>query len=64
VVAGHRWTDEQIPDLLRQVNAAMAEEVEALAALSPPPPRRPSQAVPPASAIDLTTSSARAGLPA
>ena len=33
VIAGHHWTDEEIPDLLLQVNAAMADEVEALAAL-------------------------------
>jgi len=44
VIAGHRWTDEQIPSLLLQLNAAMASEVEALAALPPlpPPERRPS----------------------
>ena len=41
VIAGHRWTDEEIPDLLRQVNAAMADEVEALAALPPLPPPSP-----------------------
>ena len=38
VIAGHRWTDEAIPSLLLQLNAAMADEVEALAALPPPPP--------------------------
>ena len=38
VIAGHRWTDSEIPDLLLQLNAAMADEVEALAALPPPPP--------------------------
>ena len=37
VIAGHRWRDDEIPDLLIQVNAAMADEVEALAALSPVP---------------------------
>ncbi len=37
VIAGHRWTDEEIPHLLLQLNAAMADEVEALAALSPLP---------------------------
>jgi 2-polyprenyl-6-methoxyphenol hydroxylase-like FAD-dependent oxidoreductase len=37
VIAGHRWSDEEIPDLLRQLNAAMADEVEALTALPPPP---------------------------
>jgi 2-polyprenyl-6-methoxyphenol hydroxylase-like FAD-dependent oxidoreductase len=36
VVAGHGWTDEEIPELLRLVNAATAEEVEALAALPAP----------------------------
>jgi len=38
VIAGHRWTDDEIPDLLLQLNAAMADEVEALAALPPLPP--------------------------
>ena len=37
VIAGHRWTDSEIPTLLLQLNAAMADEVEALAALPPPP---------------------------
>jgi len=41
VIAGHRWTDDEIPDLLLQLNAAMADEVEALAALSPLPPPSP-----------------------
>jgi len=36
VIAGHRWTDEEIPDLLLQLNAAMADEVEALASLHVP----------------------------
>ena len=45
VIAGHRWTDEEISDLLLRLNAAMADEVEAMAAfppLSPPAslPRR------------------------
>jgi 2-polyprenyl-6-methoxyphenol hydroxylase-like FAD-dependent oxidoreductase len=41
VIAGHHWTDEEIPDLLRQINTAMSDEVVALAALSPlPQPRR------------------------
>jgi len=40
VIAGHRWTEREIPDLLRRVNAATAEEVETLAAL-PPLPLRP-----------------------
>ncbi|GAA0959243.1 NAD(P)/FAD-dependent oxidoreductase [Virgisporangium aurantiacum] len=35
VIAGHGWTDEEIPDLLRQANAATGAEVEALAALPP-----------------------------
>ena len=38
VIAGHRWTDEEIPGLLLQLNAAMADEIQALAALSPLPP--------------------------
>ena len=37
VIAGHRWTDDEIPNLLLQLNAAMADEVEALASLSPLP---------------------------
>jgi 2-polyprenyl-6-methoxyphenol hydroxylase-like FAD-dependent oxidoreductase len=37
VIAGHRWTDEEIPDLLLRVNAATADEVETLAALPPLP---------------------------
>jgi len=38
VIAGHRWTDDEIPDLLMQLNAAMADEVEALSSLRPLPP--------------------------
>jgi 2-polyprenyl-6-methoxyphenol hydroxylase-like FAD-dependent oxidoreductase len=38
VIAGHRWTGEEIPSLLLQLNAAMADEVQALAALPPLPP--------------------------
>jgi len=37
VIAGHRWTDDEIPNLLLQLNAAMADEVEALSSLSPLP---------------------------
>ena len=33
VIAGHRWTDEEIPDLLLDLNASMADELEFLAAL-------------------------------
>jgi 2-polyprenyl-6-methoxyphenol hydroxylase-like FAD-dependent oxidoreductase len=40
VIAGHRWTDDEIPNLLLQLNATMADEVEALAALSSLPPHR------------------------
>jgi len=36
-IAGHRWTLEEIPDLLRQARAANAGEVDALAALPPLP---------------------------
>jgi flavin-dependent dehydrogenase len=32
-IAGHRWTQEEIPHLLLQVSSAMADEVETLAAL-------------------------------
>jgi 2-polyprenyl-6-methoxyphenol hydroxylase-like FAD-dependent oxidoreductase len=35
VIAGHRWTDDEIPDLLLRLNAAMADEVEAMAAFPP-----------------------------
>jgi flavin-dependent dehydrogenase len=38
VIARHRWTDEEIPNLLLQLNDAMTGEIEALAALSPLPP--------------------------
>ncbi len=34
-IAGHRWTDEQIPDLLLDLNAAMGAELDELAALPP-----------------------------
>ena len=37
--AGHRWTLEEIPDLLLKANAATACEVDALAALPAPLPR-------------------------
>jgi 2-polyprenyl-6-methoxyphenol hydroxylase-like FAD-dependent oxidoreductase len=37
VVAGYRWTDEEIPDLLLRLNASMGAEVEALHALPPVP---------------------------
>ena len=39
VIAGHRWTDAEIPSLLLQLNATMAGEVQALAALPPLPPQ-------------------------
>lgn len=35
VIAGHRWTDSQIGDLLLRLNGAMGEEVDALADLPP-----------------------------
>jgi 2-polyprenyl-6-methoxyphenol hydroxylase-like FAD-dependent oxidoreductase len=38
VVAGHRWTDEEIPTVLQQLSAAMSDEVKALYALPPVPP--------------------------
>ena len=37
VIAGHRWSDAEIPDLLVQLSAAMADELETLAALPPLP---------------------------
>jgi 2-polyprenyl-6-methoxyphenol hydroxylase-like FAD-dependent oxidoreductase len=50
VIAGHRWTDAEISSLLLQLNAAMADEVQVLAALSPFPPasarRRPARLPP------------------
>ena len=33
IIAGHGWTDAEIPGLLRRLNAAMVDEVEAIAAL-------------------------------
>jgi 2-polyprenyl-6-methoxyphenol hydroxylase-like FAD-dependent oxidoreductase len=42
VIAGHRWTDEEIPGLLLQLNTAMASEVQALSVL-PPLPLPPDQ---------------------
>ena len=39
VIAGHRWTDDEIPDLLLELSAAMADEVDALAALPASLPR-------------------------
>ncbi len=43
VIAGHRWTDDEIPDLLLGLNAAMTGELETLAALPrlPAAPRHP-----------------------
>jgi hypothetical protein len=35
VIAGHRWTDAEISGLLLRLSAAMADEVEMLAALPP-----------------------------
>jgi 2-polyprenyl-6-methoxyphenol hydroxylase-like FAD-dependent oxidoreductase len=39
-IAGNRWTDTAIPNLLRRLNAAMADELEALASLPPLAPAR------------------------
>lgn len=33
VIAGHRWTDEEIPHLLLRLSAAMSDEIDALDAL-------------------------------
>lgn len=35
VIAGHHWTDAEIPGLMLRLNAAMADEVETIAALPP-----------------------------
>ena len=45
VIAGQRWTDEEIPQLLLRLSAAMVDEVEALAALPPILPDSGRQAV-------------------
>ncbi|MGH3346205.1 MAG: NAD(P)/FAD-dependent oxidoreductase [Nocardioides sp.] len=37
VIAGHRWTDAEIPDLLLELKAAMSDELETLATLPPLP---------------------------
>ncbi|HEX6353337.1 NAD(P)/FAD-dependent oxidoreductase [Actinophytocola sp.] len=37
VVAGYRWTDEEIPNLLLSLSAAMSEEVKVIHALPPVP---------------------------
>ena len=34
-IAGHRWTDAEIGGLLMRLNAAMSDEVDALAELAP-----------------------------
>jgi 2-polyprenyl-6-methoxyphenol hydroxylase-like FAD-dependent oxidoreductase len=37
VICGHRWTDDEIGDLLLRLSAAMADEVDVLAGLPPTP---------------------------
>src|SRR6266542_3988234 len=37
VIAGHRWSDDEIAGLLLQLSAAMADEVDTLATLPAPP---------------------------
>ncbi|MEV0288717.1 NAD(P)/FAD-dependent oxidoreductase [Kribbella sp. NPDC050820] len=37
VIAGHQWTDSEIPGLLLDLNSAMGDELEELAALPAPP---------------------------
>jgi hypothetical protein len=32
-IAGHRWTDDEIGGLLKRLNSAMSDEVDALADL-------------------------------
>ena len=34
-IAGHRWTDDEIPGLLLRLSASMNDEIELLAALRP-----------------------------
>jgi 2-polyprenyl-6-methoxyphenol hydroxylase-like FAD-dependent oxidoreductase len=59
LIAGHRWTDDEIPDLLLRLNAAMANEVEAMAAFPPfTPPSSPPQPPRPASQLELINSAA------
>jgi len=50
VIAGHRWKDHEIAGLLLQLNAAMGEEVEILAALPPLPPAPASRTAQPSGA--------------
>jgi hypothetical protein len=38
-IAGQRWTDDEIGGLLLQLSSAMAEEVDAIAALDAVPVR-------------------------
>ena len=37
VIAGQRWSDDEIGALLRRISAAMADEVDAIAALDAVP---------------------------
>ncbi len=58
LIASHRWTDEEVPDLLFRLNAAMANEVEAMAAF---PQFTPPSSLPrptPASQLELINSAA------
>jgi 2-polyprenyl-6-methoxyphenol hydroxylase-like FAD-dependent oxidoreductase len=62
VIAGHHWTDEEIPGLLLQLKDAMAEEVAALAALSPlPSASRPQRSPSPRSGTGRPTADPDAG---
>ncbi len=36
-IAGHRWTDDEIPGLLLRLSASMNDEIELLAAMQPLP---------------------------
>ena len=40
VICGHRWTDDEIGDLLLRLSAAMSDEVDVLAGLPPVAPGR------------------------
>jgi len=56
VIAGDRWTDEDIPDLLLQLNAATVDEVDRLAALPQLPPRPDQRRFPAAVTADTNYS--------
>jgi flavin-dependent dehydrogenase len=59
LIAAHRWTADEIPDLLLGLNAAMNDEVAALAALGGRPTPAGSPAAPACSADGVDSGSAR-----